>query len=394
MPIDSDASPPGHTRQRARIALAHDWLCGMRGGEFVLDAIARLVTESHEPDALYAMFADGRAMSPAIDAWPRTISWLNGLPLASGRGRRWLLPLYPLAAAHLSRVLAAEHQRRPIDLVISTSSAAIKSLCAPRGVPHVCYCHSPARYLWSQTDEYAKTSSLVGLGLAVCGPMLRRWDARTASRVTTFVANSTHTAREIERCYGRSSIVIHPPVRTDYFTPDASASREDFWLAVGALEPYKRFDLAIDAARRAGARLVVIGSGTMRESLIRRSGGHVEFRGRVSDERLRDAYRRARVLIFPQIEDFGIVAVEAQACGCPVVARRAGGAVEIVRDGVTGALVEEASPEAFAGAASAAGGYSAKACRANAERFSEAAFREAMQTVIAEAIDRRGASTT
>ena len=364
--------------RRPRIALAHDWLVGMRGGERVLDTIARIVRRQFTPARLYTMFDDGRAMSTDIDAFEKTSSFLNRLPDGPGRTRRWLLPLYPMAVRDLSRQLANDHAREPIDLLISTSSAAIKGLRPPPGVPHVCYCHSPARYLWSQGDAYSRTSAMVRLGLAVTGPMLRRWDAATAANVTTFIANSNHIKREIARCYRREAIVIHPPVRTDFFTPDPAVEREDFWLAVGAIEPYKQFDLAISAAKSAGARLVIIGEGTLRRSLERKAGSHVEFRGRVSDEALRDAYRRARLLVFPQIEDFGIIAVEAQACGCPIVAGRAGGAMDIVQDGVTGAMFDDPSPQAVATAAKRATGLSPSACWQRARNFAETRFEARM----------------
>lgn len=381
-PTATTESAEAPSTRRPRIALAHDWLVGMRGGERVLDAIGRIVRQRFTPARLYTMFDDGRAMSPDIDAFEKTSSFLNRVPGGSGRARRWLLPLYPLAVRDLSRLLALDHAREPIDLLISTSSAAIKGLRPPPGVPHICYCHSPARYLWSQGEEYARTSAMLRVGLAMTGPALRRWDAATAAHVTTFIANSTHTAREIQRCYGRDSQVIHPPVRTDFFTPDASVEREDFWLAVGAIEPYKQFDLAIRAAQAAGARLVIIGDGTLRPALERAAGPHVEFRGRVSDEALRDAYRRARLLLFPQIEDFGIIAAEAQACGCPVVARRAGGAVDIVEEGVTGVLFDEPTPTSLASATDRPGKLASEACRRQAVSFAESRFEGRMLGII------------
>lgn len=368
------AAVTGYDAPRLRLALAHDWLCGLRGGEYVLDAIARIAAAKALPMRLYVMFDDRQPLTPSIDALQKTSSFLNRLPGGSGRARRWLLPMYPCAVRQLSRRLARDHSREKIDLLVSTSSAAIKGLQPPPGVPHVCYCHSPARYLWSQMREYAESSALQGLGLAIAGPWLRWWDTKTAANVTKFVANSTHTAREIRRCYGRDAEVIHPPVRTDYFTPDSTVPREDYWLVVSALEPYKRVDLAIRAARLAGARLVVIGDGTLRTQLEHEAGTGAEFRGRVSDEALRNAYRRARLLVFPQIEDFGIIAVEAQACGCPVVARRAGGAIDIVREDETGTLFDEPSAEAIVAAAKRADGISPAACRANAERFGSSRF--------------------
>ncbi len=365
-----------------RIALAHDWLCGFRGGEAVLDRIARIIAADFPaaaPPRLYLMTDDGRSMTTAIDALPKTTSFLSRIPGGNTRLRRWLLPLYPSAVDGLSTKLAADHACEPIDLLISTSSAAIKGLRPPAGVPHLCYCHSPARYVWSQSSQYS--GGLRGVGLRLVRERFKAWDRATASNVTEFVANSTHTAREIKRCFGRDSIVIHPPARTDFFTPDPSVARENFWLCVGALEPYKRVDLAVAAAKRAGTKLIIVGSGSHEAALRRRAGPNVEFLGRVSDEQLRDFYRRASVLLFPQVEDFGIVAVEAQACGLPVVAAGAGGALDSVIDGRTGELVGAPTAENLAAAAERMSTHvradpvrAAQACRASAERFSEAVF--------------------
>lgn len=369
---------PGRA-SRPRIALAHDWLCGYRGGEAVLERIALLAPQIGEIDRLYTLFDDGRPLAPTIDAIAREVSALGDLPDAA---RRWLLPLYPLGVAELSAALESRHAERPLDLLISTSSAAIKGLRAPRGVPHLCYCHAPARYVWSIADEYAAGrgpgARARRAGLAAFGPVFRAWDRATASNVTAFLANSRHTADEIARCYGRSARVVHPPVRTAYFTLDSAVQREDFWLFVGALEPYKRVDLAMEAAAAAGARLKVVGGGSLLEGLRRRGGaGHVEVLGRVDDDKLRGLYRRARVLLFPQIEDFGITAVEAQACGCPVVARRAGGALDTVLDGVTGRLFEGVDAAAIVRAALECPSDS-RACRSNAERFAEHVFEARM----------------
>lgn len=371
--------------RKPRVALAHDWLCGMRGGEAVLDRIAALCEDRFEVAGLLVMFDDGRPLTPAIDRLRRVRSTLGSMPGAT-RLRRWLLPAYPLAVAELSRRLAKEHARDPIDLVISTSSAAIKGLRPPEGVPHLCYCHSPARYVWARRGDYTGDRSLRALGLRLLGDRFRAWDRRTAAHVSSFIANSRHIADQIERCYGRRAEVVHPPVRTEFFTPDASVPREGFWLVVSALEPYKRVDLAIDAANLAGARLVVAGEGSIRKALAARAGPGVEWLGRVGDERLRDLYRRARLLVFPQVEDFGIVAVEAQACGLPVVARAEGGALDTVRAGVTGALFESANAESVAMAAAACPDPENRkvleACRANACAFSERAFTDRMSELI------------
>jgi glycosyltransferase involved in cell wall biosynthesis len=379
-----------HAPRVVRVALAHDWLTGLRGGERVLDALIRACHTPADdgftlvPVAIYTMFADGRALTPAIDALPRVVSPLGRLPGAHAL-RRWLLPLYPLAVASLSRTLAHAHAREPIDLLVSTSSAAIKAIRAPHHapartphhaphrVPHICYVHAPARYIWSRTDDYATASPLGlirGLALRAARAPLRRWDRATASTShgpDVLLANSEHTRAQILACWARPSIVLHPPVDTDAFTPaprDPRGARAAWWLAAGALEPYKRVDVAIRAAILAGAHLKIIGDGTQRPILealardllaqhARDASPHttrrdqrtptIEFLGRVPHEQLLSHLRQARVLVFPQVEDFGIIAAEALACGTPVAARDAGGARDIVADGVTGALFPDAT---------------------------------------------------
>ena len=361
----------------------------------MLERIAAALLEEHEIVTLLTMFDDGSSIGRVVDSLPRVV-WPGGRVPGAGRMRRWMLPLYPEAVRWLSRRLARLHDDRPIDLLVSSSSAAIKGLRAPPGVPHVCYCHAPARYVWSVEDEYAVGRSpgdaLRTLGLRAIGPLYRAWDKRTAENVTRFIANSKHTAGEIERRYARRASVVHPPVRTGFFTPDPGVPREPFWLFAGALEPYKRADLAIETARWTGVRLVIAGGGSTARSLRatarRLPEGAVEFVGRVNDERLRDLYRRARLLLFPQVEDFGITAVEAQACGCPVVARRAGGALDTVVEGQTGAFFDRPEPAAIAEAAGRCPLGADAACRRNAERFSEAVFDESFLRHLGSALTR------
>lgn len=370
-----------------RIAIAHDWLCGYRGGEGVLDRIVRLVAHEHEPAGLYVMFDDRTAVTPTIDAQARVVSGIGRLPWASTGLRRWLFPLYPRAVEDLSRRLAEDHARRPIDLLISTSSAAIKGLRPPTGVPHLCYIHTPARYVWSQRAQYAG-SPLRALGLRLFADRFAAWDKRTAGHVTRFLANSAYTAQQVRLAYGRDAKVLYPPVRTEFFTPrptGESRRRGQAWLVASALEPYKRVDLALDAASTTSNPLWIVGTGSQRRVLGNRSGPTATFLGRVTDERLRDLYRRASVLLCPQIEDFGISAVEAQACGMPVVARRTGGACDTVIDGVTGALFDEPEVGALLDAIARCP-RNPDACRENAERFSTHAFDDGLRDAIAELV--------
>lgn len=420
---------PARYSNPLRIALAHDWLVGMRGGERVLDSIARLIIAEHRPAVLLAMFDDARPLSPAIDSLPKII-WPPGrTALAAGKLRRHLLPLYPRAVAHLSARLRDLHAREPIDLLISTSSAAIKGLRPPPGVPHLCYCHSPARYVWAPDSAYQRGP--IGLALRAYAPLFKSWDKRTAANVTRFLANSTAIQHRIRTAYNADSYIVFPPARTDFFTPSNITSdgisvppvqngpeqtqtpppratdrgsersvppphnintssiptpRSNFWLFVAALEPYKRADLAIAAAARANTPLKIVGKGRELPRLLALAAQHpstkIDFITNADDETLRDLYRAARLLIFPQIEDFGIVSIEAQSCGTPVVARNQGGALDTVRDTITGILYEGESPETIAAAAARCPNPNdpavTRACRENALRFSEAAFANAL----------------
>lgn len=378
----------------------------------MLERICALVDREFEAAGLLVMFDDGKPLSPTVDRWRdrgmlRASGW-NAL--GKGPLRRWLLPVYPRAVAGLSRMLAEMHEAAPIDVLISTSSAAIKGLRPPRGVPHLCYCHSPARYVWSRRDEYSAGSGLKawlrGAGLGLYARRFKAWDRLTAANVDRFIANSTHTSGEIRRCFDMDSIVIHPPVRTDFFSPDAAVAREEFWLVVGALEPYKRVELAVEAAGIAEARLVIAGAGSQMgalQSLVSasrrkaarscRASPQVEFLGRVDDQMLLHFYRRAKVLIFPQVEDFGIIAAEAQACGLPVAARAEGGALDIVADGRTGRFFSEPTAESIAAAVDGLPSNPEQACRANAERFSEARFDNAILEEIRRVLTARAAAS-
>jgi glycosyltransferase involved in cell wall biosynthesis len=303
-----------------RVVLVHDWLTGMRGGEKCLEPLcrrwpaARLLTLLHKPGSV----------SPAIEGTRVRPSFLNRLPRVD-RYYRYLLPLMPFAAGW--RVTDA-------DLVVSLSHAVAKSARPPAGVPHVCYCFTPMRYAWHMKESYFRATGVIGKVKAKAIDLLlsriREWDRRTADRVTHFVGISNTVRDRIRDCYGRDAAVIYPPVDTDFYTPSGQP-REDFYLVVSALAPYKRFDLAVEACRRLGRKLVVIGSGQEFAKLKATAGPHVEFLGWQPDEVIRDHLRRAKALLFPGEEDFGIVPLEAQACGCPVIGFGRGGLTETVR---------------------------------------------------------------
>ena len=324
-----------------KLALVHDWLTGMRGGEKCLEALCRRF-----PDAeLFTLLHSPGRTSPAIERMRITTSFLQHLPGISRHYRYWL-PLMPRAIESLKIP-------DDVDLVVSFSHAVAKSVQPPPGVPHVCYCFTPMRYAWQLRRDYFSERRGVGLSAAreALLDQIRRWDRETADRVTHYVAISETIAGRIAECYGRTSTVIYPPVDTEFYTP-APVSRDDFYLCVSALAPYKRLDLAIAACQRLGRRLVVIGAGPESRRLARTAGAGVELLGWRSDADIRDYLRRCRALLFPGQEDFGIVPVEAQACGTPVIAYSCGGATETVlaaseRMVGSGVFFDEQTPESL-----------------------------------------------
>jgi glycosyltransferase involved in cell wall biosynthesis len=358
-----------------RVALIHDWLTGMRGGEKVLEVLCELY-----PDAdVFTLFHDRGTVSPAIERHRIVTSFVQHLPMADVHYRRYL-PLFPLAIA--------QFRLDGYDLVISSSHCAAKAV-RPRGALHICYCLSPLRYAWDQFDAYFGADR-VGWAASrlLYRPVLTalaRWDAATASRVDRFVANSGHVAGRIRRYYNRGATIVYPPVDTVFFHPD-SPPPDSHFLIVSALVPYKRVELAMAACRRAGARLRIVGDGPERGALERQAGADVEFTGRLTDGQIRDEYRRARAVLLPGEEDFGIVPVEAQACGRPVVALARGGALETVIDGDTGVLFGEPTVEAMAAALERVSTqtFDAARIRAHAERFSRERHVEHMRAVIAD----------
>jgi glycosyltransferase involved in cell wall biosynthesis len=357
---------------RPRVALVHDWLTGMRGGEKVLQVLCGLYPQAD----LFTLVHVPGSVTPVIERHRRIRSWIGALPRIH-RYYRHLLPLFPIAVE--------QFDLDDYDLVLSTSHCVAKSAIAPGRARHLCYCHSPMRYAWDQFEAYFGEGRLGRAGglMRLAMNRLARWDAATADRPHRYVANSQHVAGRIARYYNRRSAIVHPPVDTDYFHP-AAVPPESFALVVSALVPYKRVEIALDACQIAGVPLVVVGQGPERPRLERRAQGDVRFLGAVSDADVRDLYRRSLAVLQPGEEDFGIAAVEAQACGRPVVALGRGGALETVGDGTTGLHVPESSPEAFADALRRLPSLplDPAVIRAHAERFATPVFTSAMRRQI------------
>jgi glycosyltransferase involved in cell wall biosynthesis len=359
-----------------RVALVHDWLTGMRGGERVLESLCRML-----PDAdLFTLVHVPGSVSKTIESRRPRTSIVQRLP-AAGRWYRQYLPLFPAAIElfDLDRY----------DLVISTSHCAAKAVVPSGRAVHVCYCFSPMRYAWDQFDAYFGPERVGPTRSAFYRRMMSwiaRWDRATAPRVTRFLADSQYVAGRIARYYNRQALVLYPPVDTAFFTPDGTKAEPHF-LVVSALVPYKRIDLAIAAAEQLGVSLKIVGGGPDEARLRAMAGPTVEFLGTLDDQALRREYRRARATILPAEEDFGIVPVEALACGRPVVAFARGGACETVTPGATGVLVDEATPEAFADGLRevSARTWNPAHLRADAERFSVDRFETAMRATLADA---------
>jgi len=320
-----------------RTAVVHDWLNGMRGGEKVLEALLPLVPDP----TIFTLFHVPGSVSREIEKYPIRASFLNRLPFSRAHYRHYL-PLFPRAVESFDL--------SEFDFVVSSSHAVARGALARPGAPHLCYCHTPLRYAYEQFETYfprGRTRLFALKALAVS--RLRRWDQRTAGRPTRYLANSTAVADRIRRHYGRDAAVCHPPADVDFYRPGPER-REDFLLAVGALVPYKRYEEAIAAARRAGRPLVIVGGGPEEKRLRALADSSVQFLVNRSAEELRRLYRTCAYYVQPGEEDFGIAAVEALACGAPVVALGRGGVRDIVRDGANGVLYEPGDPAGLAGA--------------------------------------------
>jgi glycosyltransferase involved in cell wall biosynthesis len=347
-----------------RIALAHEWLALRAGSEKTFEAMAQALPDAH----LYALT---REPEVDLDFGGRSVTttFLDRIALLRRR-RELTLPLMPLAWRRID--VHGEYEK-----VLTSSHACVKAFPPARVAEHYCYCYAPIRYAWDPGID-ARAPALRSL-LSPMLALVRAWDRRTVEHVDHFAAISSAVRERVARFYGREARVIHPPVDTEWFTPASDLPRERA-LAVSRFIPYKRLDLAIEACARAGLPLTIAGSGPGESDLRRiaaRLGSDVRFEIAPSDDRLRELYRTSAALVFPANEDFGIVPVEAQACGTPVVALDLGGTRDTVVHGETGYRVRRADPDELALALQgvADGAIAATSCRRNAERFSVTRFK-------------------
>jgi glycosyltransferase involved in cell wall biosynthesis len=373
---------------RLRIALVHYWLVNRRGGERVLETLAEMFPQAD----VFTLVLDRRKLAPSLQNRRITTSFLQKLP-GSTRHYRKLLPLFPLAVE--------QFRLRDYDLVISSESGPAKGVITSSHTCHICYCHSPMRYLWDMYHEYREGKSVGAVSRLIfdlSAHYVRMWDVATASRVDHFVANSENVARRIQKHYRREARVIYPPVRVEPgYIADAV---EDYYLVASPLVDYKRVDLAIEAANRLKRPLRIAGEGPEGRRLSRLAGPSVTFLGHLSDDDLRSQYARARAVIFPGEEDFGMVPVEAQSFGRPVIAYPRGGALETVNgllpdealdpESATGVFFTDQSVGALVEAIqrfeSMEAGFLPTRIQAHSQRFGVARFRAEISEFIAEKV--------
>lgn len=321
-----------------KVAIIHYWLVGMRGGEKVIEALCEMYPQADIFTHVYVP----EMVSDRIRQHRVITTFINSLPRAAKMYKTYL-PLMPLALEQIDL--------RGYDLIISSESGPAKGIIPPSDALHVCYCHTPMRYIWNMYHDYRNGAGrLTRLMMPPLAHYLRMWDVTSSARVDSFVANSTTVAERIRRYYNSNAVVIHPPVDTAAFSAAAPSELGDYHLMAGELVSYKRPDLAVRAFNEMKQKLVVIGGGEMLDDIRRLAGPTVTVMGPQPFDVLRQHYARCRALVFPGEEDFGMVPVEAMASGRPVIAFGKGGATETVADGVSGVFFAEQTVEAISSA--------------------------------------------
>jgi len=360
-----------------KVAILHYWLVNMRGGEKVLEALCELYpqadifTHVYHPEAISGVITRHKIFTTFIQRLPWPVRFYKAY-----------LPLMPFAVESLDL--------QAYDLVISSEAGPMKAALTRPDALHICYCHSPMRYIWDQYYEYRRGRGLLArLAMTLFATPLRIWDSASASRVDHFIANSRFVAARIRKFYGRDAIVINPPVATARFA--ISDKVEDYYLCFGQLVFYKRFDLAVAAFNQSGRRLIIAGAGEQSAALKKIAGSNITFLGRVEDENIPALLANCRALIFPGAEDFGIIPVETMAAGRPVIAYGTGGAAETIIDGQTGILFPTQTAASLNAAITSfeaqEPNFSPTTIRHHAQQFDTATFKSKIASLITRALD-------
>jgi glycosyltransferase involved in cell wall biosynthesis len=359
-----------------KIALVHEFLNQYGGAERVLENFLEIWPEAET----YVLLYDKKKTEGRFEKYKKRISYLNNFPFVRSH-YKLLLPLMPKAIESFDFDC--------FDLVISDSSAFAKGIKTSK--LHICYCHTPTRYLWTDEDyidyqKYPKVLKFLGKNYL---KKLKKWDYNAAQRPNFFIANSTNVQIRIKKFYNRDSVVIYPPIDANEFQP--VGTKQDYFLAAGRLEPYKKTDLIIEAFNKLGWKLKILGTGSDLNRLKKLSGSNIEFLGYVPDKDLARYYSEAKALIFAAVEDAGIVPLEAQACATPVIAYRAGGSLETIKEGVTGEFFDEQSAESIVEKLKSfdASKYNPETIRENALQYDKNVFQKKIKGFVEEKYENR-----
>ena len=364
-----------------KIALAHYYLVSVRGGERVFHTLSQTFPQAD----LFSVVCNPTSQPAWLAQRTMTTSFLQKMP-GSWRYFRQLFMFYPLAVE--------QFDLSTYDLVISSSAGFTHGLLTPPETCHICYCHNTFRYAWNWYHDFMQSSGLGGrLLMAPLLNWVRTWDFAAAQRVDYFIANSAVTQQRIKKYYRRDSIIIHPPIETKHFTPCAESEIGDYYLTVSELVPYKRVDVIVDAFNQSGCKLIVVGDGPQRALLQKMARPNITFVGRASEQQLGEFYRRCRALLFMAKEDFGMVPLEANAAGRPVLAYGAGGALETVIDGKTGLFFPEQTVDSLMQVIERFEQmhFDPQVIRAHAENFDTTVFQQKICAFVQEKLDEHRA---
>lgn len=364
-----------------KVAIVHDWLTGMRGGEKCLEVFCELFPSA----TVFTLVHIKGTVSETIERMDIKTSFIQHFPDIEKK-YRYYLPLMPKAIEQFDLT--------GYDLILSSSHCVAKGVKVPEKSLHICYCYTPMRYIWDMYEQYFGDSKFyIKLAMKMIKPYLQKWDVKTSKQVDFFIAISEYIKERIKRIYNRDSDVIYPPVDTDFFTPSTlyPLPSTGYYLIVSAFAPYKKVDLAVETFNKLGLPLKIIGSGQDEKKLKKIAGKNIEFLGWQNNDELRKYYQNCKAVIFPGEEDFGIVPVEAQACGKPVIAYKKGGAVETIIDNKTGVFFEEQTAESLSAAILKFESikFVSSEIRKSAERIGRENFSKSIKNYIDEKVKKR-----